>query len=53
MFNLGGSGEARLKNFFQLHSYLTDSSLIRLITLNSALKHISLIHSDAYKKRIH
>ena len=29
-----------------------NSSLLTLITLNSVFKHISFIHTDAYKKRI-
>ena len=35
--------------YYQAKNYLTNSFLLTLITLHSAFKHISLIHSDAYK----
>ena len=35
-----------------LMAYLTNSSLLTLITLNSAFKYVSLMHSGAYKLQI-
>ena len=35
--------------YYQPNNYLRNSSLL---TLNTAIKHISLIHADAYKQRI-
>ena len=34
---------------YQPNNYITNKSLLMLITLNSAFKHISFIRSNAYK----